>query len=209
MNPFGVLLPENWAHIRSFLMHPWDARDCVALQRTCRAAAHLDPGTLWAPEWTRPQDVDADPYTRYERIARTYILMRTVFQSVLTSQPWFIWPLVLTTGFYEDDEPEIRVNLEWRISPDIRVILGYDKFGVNAQGEEPWEWSVKIAKPCYSDTNPGVVQSIEVLGDNIDDIMDKVPLLGLGIDPCRIRTFAHREELKQLFLSKHELERLK
>jgi hypothetical protein len=107
------------------------------------------------------------------------------------------------------DEPEIRVNLEWRISPDIRVILGYDKFGVNAQGEEPWEWSVKIAKPCYSDTNPGVVQSIEVLGDNIDDIMDKVPLLGLGIDPCRIRTFAHREELKQLFLSKHELERLK
>jgi hypothetical protein len=201
MNPFHVLLPENWQVIVSFLNHPWDARDCVALQRTCRAAAALFTGPMWGPMWFSSRD--PDPALRYEHQARAYVMMRTLFRSKVVNEPWFKWPDALIADVYAGpgDENVIRMALRWSLGPGIKMIVTYDRTGIEEDGGEPWHWDVQVAAPLSHDAEFFNLDCREdVLGYRFGDLLHKVPLLGFGIDPHRIHEYARQRKLKKLFI---------
>jgi hypothetical protein len=204
MNPFGILLPENWQVIVSFLDHPWDARDAVALQRTCRAAAALFPGAMWGGMWL--SSADMDPALRHEHQARAYVMMRTLFRSKVVNESWFQWPEMLTVNVYAGssvDEDVVRMALVWSLGPGIKMLVIYDRTGIEEDGGDPWEWSIQVAAPTSHDE---VVLNLDRRADVLEHcfsaLMRKVPLLGFGIDPHRIHEYARQHKLDNLFIVK-------
>ena len=212
-NPFTVLLPDNWKIIRSHLMKDFDSRDCVALQRTCKAAYAMDPGLLWAPFWRSSRSVLSDtgvsktktPGLRFEMSARKYTMMDVLFKSGICDNPWFIPPVLLEIECYptEGDGDSCFLSLTWNLGPGVRMEIIYDKNGVHDNSRTAWCYCLKVLEPLeWIDGVRLSNREEEVDAKTFQGLLKKVPMLGMGISADRIHLASMDDDLASLLLSK-------
>lgn len=194
-SPFNVLFPEIWSMLHRELMTPIDARDRVALQRTCKAAHCLDPGLILAPRWlsTWEEDIKEEDIPRCNNLLLDFL--RQIDQQMI-----FDWcPIPEYIRFYDRDESDPDdydgILMEWRLVkenkkldiPEIHGFLWYQPANVCST------WLIHVA--TEEDCNIAMDDSAITL----EDLFSEYPKLCL----CKPEDIVHAAtmsgELEYLF----------
>jgi hypothetical protein len=193
MNPFEILLPELWALIRAELCPGWDSRPRVMLQRTCKAAAALDPGYIYAPVWVdfrkRAQAYGKDTNLYWADLKHIHEMFHV---HELLDQPWFIPPT--RTRLWSTHCDRWLVLFDWVLAPDIFIKLNYIGRESNA-----WEWSLWTNDEGY---NFECDEEVFVSKPTLGEILLEAPTLGMGVCPQLIRLWSKDADLQSLVLRK-------
>jgi len=194
MDPFQALLPELCQLIYDRLTTPWDARNQVALQRTCKAANRLRPGLIWAPRWSAfiaYLNRNQAPVVQWTVLSRVYTLMAAVFKELLFDKPWFVVPHVTlrhgTTSAIWMEWPLGTVN-----NTVLTAILEYKQ----ERASDPWRCAVQVSEGERNGPMNTIVQRVAV---TLHDLLVKVPFLHFGVSPERLHRWSTLGKLDLIF----------
>lgn len=205
VNPFSVLLPELWINIRTHLVSPYDARDRLCLQRTCKAAYALDPGMsglpsgmILAPAWHALYDTATlDSFMR--RIRKwddVLTTLKAVIDMHLLDKPWFVPPRALEIKDYTDGliyGNYWSVRVLWDLGAGISLVLECDPYRRGTSG-----WNLKMVVPPSLFIALTSTMSIE--SSSLQALLSKCPRLGFGMSTDVIQERAADNDLEALFV---------
>lgn len=188
-DPFQVLLPELWGHIRSYLSTNIDARDRLRLQRTCRAAYKLDPGRILAPGWMHLFEI-----TKSESLITAWNkALQEIISTQLLDRRWFVTPHIFDEEWYpqsestEDSSSELVIRFQWTCDGMLTIRLTYDT------GEEkPWQLSVYYHAQFSSE--------FKLRSQRLDELLLMAPTLGFGVCMEKIRAWLTDDDFAVLFV---------
>lgn len=192
---FAVLLPELWVHIRNHLVTKWDARSRVALQRTCKEAAALDPGTFFAPVWQKGFDdimkASQDIGWRWRRSAAFYDMCKEFHAAHLLDEPWWRPPGFVDVATVSDAGVMLDIHFQWNVTPEgMEAIYLYVR---DDPGQDGWALHLTAFNPPVGSSN--VQDEGRLTCASLRDILLAAPTLCLGIDGRLIRAWAAAHRL--------------
>jgi len=184
VNPFGLLVPDNWTLVRQHLVNTHDARDLVCLQRTCKAGYALHTDLILGPAWQALYDeVAKKPFmTRIQQWGFILTVLQEVTKQRLWDKPWFK-PPVLTlqpnNGYY-------YIQMAWSLDATLGFALQCAPASTG--------WSLQLVT--------GAICKYVITANTLAGIMEKSPMLCFGIDPEIIRRRQRDDDLFALFVVK-------
>lgn len=182
-----LLLPEIWRLIREHLMHPWDARDCVALQRTCRATYDVAKGILLAPLWHAPwaQCYSRNVRVTYQKRLDVLTVLTAIHASGLMDKTWLAVPVKIR---FVDVPGDYSISIRWRLGLAFEGFVEYQKS--DTTNKKQWVLQV-IDKPH---------ESLEVYAATLPVLLAKCPMLCFGVSEELIHMRAAATDLESLFV---------
>jgi hypothetical protein len=193
MNPFDVLLPEIWALIRGHLQTSLNARDRVSLQRTCKAAARLDGGVILAPAWAKIKAIlteNVSPHMSWRQQTDLWDAMKDTMQVRLWDETWVpsrvkaiasvVGPAAWVMGVQWVPVPWMDVTIQYRRLDAVKI---------------RWEYRLAVFKEGGERTPESKVAEAITTTPSLVDLMNKVPLLGMGYHPQLIKIWVAQGKL--------------
>lgn len=198
------LLPELWNKIRPLLVTEYDARDCVALQRTCKTMYKMDSGLILPLAWARIWNTSTTYFggiTYLRRAAHILQCITDITASGLMDKPYFFPPYELDMSgeidMFSGMGTHWRLIMAWKLGEDCTAKLVYQySHNLLSIGKSPIMWQLEIGVGAYLRNT-----SLTVSASSLSGLFAKCPTLCFGISTeCML---ARKDDLEGLFVHKN------